>query len=146
MSENHVSLIDRTAQETHVLLRDIREAIGGGTGASEMYHALKGVLHTLRDRLTIEEAVHLSQQMPTMVRGIYFEGYRPTGKPDVFRHREEFIRRVDAELSKTGGNLSGEIATTAVLTALYQHMDRHELDHVRDMLNEEIRELFPKAA
>lgn len=37
------------------------------------YHALRGVLFALRDRLTVEEAVDLASQMPALVRGVYFE-------------------------------------------------------------------------
>lgn len=40
------------------------------------YHALRGVLFTLRDRLTVEEAAHFASQLPLLIRGIFYEGYR----------------------------------------------------------------------
>ena len=43
----------------------------------EAYAVLRAVLQTIRDRLTVNEAAHLSAQLPTIARGIFFEGWRP---------------------------------------------------------------------
>jgi uncharacterized protein (DUF2267 family) len=38
------------------------------------YHALRAVLHALRDRLTLEETAQFGAQLLTFVRGVYYEG------------------------------------------------------------------------
>lgn len=58
------------------------------------YHALRGVLFTLRDRPTPDEAAHLAAQLPLLVRGIYYEGYQPSNKPERYRDKDEWLRRV----------------------------------------------------
>jgi len=42
--------------------------------------ALRAGLHALRDRLTVEEAAHLAAQLPIAVRGLFFEGWHPSGR------------------------------------------------------------------
>jgi hypothetical protein len=38
---------------------------------------LGGMLHVLRDRLTIQEAVQPGAQLPMLIRGLYWEGWDP---------------------------------------------------------------------
>ena len=54
------------------------------------YLALRTVLHTLRDRLSVEEAVQLGAQLPMLIRGFYYEGWTLKQKPTKERHKTEF--------------------------------------------------------
>jgi len=53
--------------------------------------ALRAILHTLRDRITVEEVAQLGAQLPMLVRGFYYEGWDPTGKPVRVRGKETFL-------------------------------------------------------
>jgi uncharacterized protein (DUF2267 family) len=64
---------------------------GGLESEREAYAVLRAVLHQLRDRLTLEEAVDLGAQLPLIVRGIYFEGWRPSRVPAKVRTCREFL-------------------------------------------------------
>ena len=55
------------------------------------YGALHATLNTLRDRSTIEEAVQLGAQPSMLVRGFYYEGWDPSGKPLKMRKKEELL-------------------------------------------------------
>jgi uncharacterized protein (DUF2267 family) len=87
---------------------------------NQSYAALRAVLHTLRDRLTVEEAAQLSAQLPMLIRGIYFEGWDPTDVP-VKVHREEFLERVERQFpyEVEGGT---ELLVQRVLRALQIHV------------------------
>ncbi|MFN8613651.1 MAG: DUF2267 domain-containing protein [Vulcanimicrobiota bacterium] len=44
---------------------------------AQAYVILRVVLHTIRDRLRVDEVAHLSAQLPMLVRGFFFEGWKP---------------------------------------------------------------------
>ena len=96
MSATGLEVFDQTLQKTNIWLKEIMEHLG--PDRQRAYHALRAVLHTLRDRLTVEEAAHLSAQLPLLIRGIYFEGWHPAHKPTKERTREEFLEQVEARL------------------------------------------------
>ena len=62
--------------------------------------ALRAVLHQLRDNLPVIEAVHLGAQLPLVIRGIYFENWRPSQVPLKQRHKEMFIDSVRNNLEQ----------------------------------------------
>jgi uncharacterized protein (DUF2267 family) len=65
---------------------------------AEALSVLRGVLHQLRDRLTPEEAIELGAQLPVIVRGIYYEGWRPSRTPEKVRSRQKFLDEVTMKL------------------------------------------------
>ena len=52
------------------------------------YLGLRTALLALRDRLTVEEMAPLAAQLLMLMRGMYYEGWDPTGKPQKARHNE----------------------------------------------------------
>lgn len=132
----------RTVHQTSAWLKRIGEELGHGD-KQRAYHALRGVLFALRDRLSVEEAFDLSAQLPTLARGVFFEGYRPAGKPETYRSRDEFLRRVNEELEAVGG-ANPETVTRAVLTVLNEKVTEGEIEDVRHMLPSSIRDLWPE--
>jgi uncharacterized protein (DUF2267 family) len=98
------------------------------------------VLHALRDRLTVGEAVDLGAQLPMLVRGFYYEGWRPAGKPRKYRDKEHFLEQVRKEAPVLGDD--AERAATAVFALLASEIAGGEPDQVRRLLPPEIRELW----
>lgn len=132
----------RTVHQTSTWLKRIGEELSHGD-KQRAYHALRGVLSALRDRLSGEEAFDLSAQLPTLVRGEFFEGYHPAGKLETYRSRDEFLRRVNEELEAVGG-ANPEMVTRAVLTVLNGKVTEGEVEDVRHMLPSSIRDLWPE--
>jgi len=140
MSETGLPNFDRTLQLTNTWLNEIGQAIG--PDSQRQYHALRSVLFALRDRLTVEEAFHLSAQLPMLVRGVYWEGYRPVHKPEPFRSRQEFLDKVSETLDPANP-VDPEDAARAVLAVLARNVPDGEVRHVKQMVPAEIRDLFP---
>lgn len=142
MAEGDLPIINKSAQETNEWLREISEQMEH-PDRQVAYHALRGVLFALRDRLSVEEAVQLSAQLPTFVRGVYFEGYRPANKPLTYRDRDEFLERVGAEL-EASGPANPEDAARGVFAVLQERVSAGEVEDVRQMLPKHIRTLWPE--
>lgn len=102
---------------------------------------LRAVLHVLRDRLTVDEAVDLGAQLPMIVRGLYYEGWRPSGPPLKYRHKEDFLQRV-AEHFPGLEEIDCEPAARAVFKTLARHVTAGEIQHVVNQLPADVRALW----
>lgn len=61
-------------------------------------HALRAGLHAVRDRLPAAEVVDLGAQLPTVIRGFFYEGWSLANDPSRIRDRAAMIARVQREL------------------------------------------------
>lgn len=133
---------DTTVDKTNHLLREIERAYGWPKERrNQSYAALRSVLHTVRDRLTVDEAAHVAAQLPMLVRGIYYEGWDPSRVPDK-TSREEFLRRVREGFpyDVKGGV---EPLTRTVMGLLREYITEGEWQDIRESIPRELRSLFP---
>jgi uncharacterized protein (DUF2267 family) len=99
-------------------------------------------LHALRDRLTIEGAVHLGAQLPILVRGIYYDGWKLAGKPVKERHKSEFLDHI-AAVFRDDDRVDPEKVMRAVFKVLARHISKGEIENVKQSLPKSLRELWP---
>ena len=140
MSEHGLTIIDRNVQVTNEWLNEIAAQTGGSK--QQAYHVLRGGLHVLRDRMTTEQSAHLSAQLPHLIRGIFFEGWKPAATPTKERSREDFLERLSTELPD---GVAPEAAATALFVTLKLHCDRGELAHVEQGLPGPLAEMMAAA-
>ena len=135
-----LEVFDETVHKTNTWLKEIAKTLELDRHGT--YQVLRAVLHSLRDRLTIEETAHLGDQLPMLVRGIYYEAWRPAGKPQKIRSREEFLERINERLAlKEPIDVAN--AARAVLRTLEKHVSAGEIRDVMAVLPEDIRALWP---
>jgi uncharacterized protein (DUF2267 family) len=106
------------------------------------YLALRATLHALRDRITLEEVAQLGAQLPMLIRGVYYEGWDPTGKPLKIRQREQFLERITSGLALKDRKEPEDMAR-AVFTLLVQRISDGEIEDVKHVLPRDIRDLWP---
>jgi uncharacterized protein (DUF2267 family) len=140
MSATGLSVFDSTIEKTNIWLNEIMDGLGWRE-RHRAYHALSAVLHALRDRLTIPEAADLGAQLPLLVRGIYYEGWHPSGKPVKERKKEEFVAHI-AQAFRDDPLIDPEEVTRAVFRVLARHVTAGEIEEVKQMLPAELRELW----
>ena len=140
MSQTGVAAFDSTIQTTNVWLHDIMERLGWQDRHCA-YHALRAVLHALRDRLPVDQAAALGAQLPMLVRGFYYEGWHPAGTPTKDRRREDFLAHIAAAFRDDPG-IDPENVARAVFQAIAKHVTPGEIKHVKIALPSEIRSLW----
>jgi uncharacterized protein (DUF2267 family) len=140
MTSTGLAVFDDTIQKTNIWLKEIMEEIG--PDRQRAYDVLRAVLHTLRDRLTIDEAAHLAAQLPMLIRGIFFEGWRPADTPaKELRSREEFVAKVNERLQMTRPTDPAD-AVRAVFHVLERRVTEGEMADVRQMLPQDLEPLW----
>ncbi|HKI35935.1 MAG TPA: DUF2267 domain-containing protein [Gemmataceae bacterium] len=139
MSQTGIAAFDSTLQTTNVWLNEILDRMGW-IDRHRAYHALRVVLHALRDRLTVEGATALAAQLPLLVRGIYYDGWHPADKPVKERKKEEFLAHVAQAFRDDP--VDPEEVTRAVFGVLTRHVSGGEVAHLERLLPHEIRSLL----
>ncbi len=141
MSAVGLESIDHTVQLTHIWINDL-DARLGWDNKHRSYRLLRTVLQAVRDWLPINEAVGLGAQLPTLLRGVYYEHWRPIATPVKHRSKTDFIARV-AEAFASDPLPSTSEAVTTVFELLSRKVAAGEIDHVRHELPADIRALWP---
>jgi uncharacterized protein (DUF2267 family) len=140
MSTTGLSVFDTTVQETNLWLKAIMEALH--TDDRHLaYLALRATLHALRDRIGPENAVHLAAQLPMLVRGLYYEGWRLAASQTKERTRADFLEHVRNELPR-GAAIDANVAARAVFSVMWAKLDLGEVGKVIDRLPPELKELW----
>ena len=140
MSSMGLKVFDETLHKTNMWLKEIAQELSMDRHGA--YQVLCAVLHNLRDRLTINEAADLGDQLPMLIRGIYYEAWHPAGKPDKIRSRDEFLTGITTRIS-IKQSIDAENAARAVFRTLENHVSPGEIRDVIQILPVEIRALWP---
>ncbi len=140
MSTTGLDVFDTTIQETNELLKEIEVALGWEGKRHESYHALRAVLQTLRDRLTIDEAAHVAAQLPLLVKGIFFEGWNPSHTPQKL-DKEQFLVKIAARGSIEDIN-DLEHIVHVIFQAIKSYVSEGEIEDVKGILPKDIASLM----
>ncbi|MEH2513186.1 uncharacterized protein (DUF2267 family) [Nitrobacteraceae bacterium AZCC 1564] len=140
MSATGLEVFDRTVQTTNVWIDEIMERLPRDKQLA--WHVLGAVLRTIRDRVPINLAAHLGAQLPLLVRGTYYDQWRPSETPQNWRTADEFLAHIDAQLTTTKPVNTAE-AARAVFRVLNHHVDPNQIENIRHGLPESIRALWP---
>ncbi len=148
MSATGLEVFDTTLHKTHAWLKEVMKELGT-EDRHKAYLALRSVLHALRDRLTVEEVAQLGAQLPMLIRGFYYEGWDPTGKPVKERHKEDFLAHIYRAFKTTRAgepDIDPEAVARAVFRVLARKISEGEIEDIARILPREIRELWPEEA
>jgi uncharacterized protein (DUF2267 family) len=86
--------IEHTVHLTHAWINDLDRMLGWDNKVRS-YRLLRSVLQALRDWLPVNEAANFAAQLPNLLRGVYYEHWRPASTPVKHRSKTDFIARID---------------------------------------------------
>lgn len=134
--------LDHTVQLTHIWINDLDQRLGWNNKARS-YRLLKATLHAVRDWLPVNEAADLGAQLPGLLRGAYYEQWRPAATPAKQRSMSDFIARVNREFTKDPVPNMPQ-AVMEVCRLLNGKVSAGEIGDVRHAMPEEIRNFWPE--
>lgn len=137
MTITSVDAIERSVQKANVWLADV-DAELGRDNRDEAWRVLRAYLHSLRDHLTIEEGAHFAAQLPHLLRGVFYEGFRPSAVRQRPRDREAFLRGF-ADAASLSGPTDASMAAEALTRVLRRHVSEGEVDEVLGQMPEPVR-------
>lgn len=105
------------------------------------YLVLRTVLHALRDRLSVEHVAALAAQLPMLVRGFYYEGWHPAGKPLKERKKEQFLGHI-ATVFEGDPTADAEEMTAAVFRVLERHVTPGLIEQITATLPRCLRSMW----
>jgi uncharacterized protein (DUF2267 family) len=140
MSGTGLAVFDRTLQETNLWLKELMARLDTDD-REQAYVILRATLHALRDRIGPENAVHLGAQLPILLRGVYYEGWRMAGTQTRERHKAEFLAHARREMPGVCAS-DTELAVRAVFEVLWDRVDRGEVAKLVEIFPKELRELW----
>jgi uncharacterized protein (DUF2267 family) len=142
MPATGLEVFDTTVQKTNSWLKELMQ-IMEWQDRHRAYLALRATLHTLRDRLIVDEVAQLGAQFPMLVRGMYFEGWDPSDQPLKARHKIDFLLELAAHFPKDPV-VDAEGMARGVFRLLESRISEGEINDIRQILPAELRELWPE--
>jgi len=143
MTMTGLRVFDETLHTTQTWLHELESRLALDDRQAA-YRVLRAGLHTLRDALEVIESAHLSAQLPMLIRGIYFEGWRPSATPHRFRDREEFLAAMKKALGPRS-DIPPEAAMGQLVEVMRMHVSEGEMEDVRRCVPEAYRDLLKPA-
>ena len=141
MSTTGLEGIDHAVQLTHIWINEVDRRVAWGN-KPRAYRLLKTVLHAVRDHLQVNEAVNLGAQLPTLLRGVYYDQWRPAMTPVKERDAASFLARIDHAFP--GDPIDDTAAAVAaVLGLMSEKISAGEIADVRQSLPSALRALWP---
>jgi uncharacterized protein (DUF2267 family) len=141
MATTGLEVFDKTLHTTNLWLDEISAEIGPDRHLA--WHVLGAVLRSIRDEMQVEQSAHFAAQLPLLVRGAYFDQYRPAVQPASERSQEDFVARIHRDLDGSRP-VKVEQAATAVMRTLNRHVTEGQIRKVRDALSKSVRAMWPE--
>ena len=142
MTTATISAIEQSIEKTNDWLDELVNE-GDFASRDQAYSAFRAVIHAVRDRLVVDEAADFASQLPMVVRGFYYEGWKPAAAPNKERTVEDFVSHVKSSLGNNT-TIDPKTATAVVLRSFDKYLTEGQRSHVRRMIPDEIlTELWP---
>jgi uncharacterized protein (DUF2267 family) len=141
VSTTESALFEGSVQKAREWVHDLARELGRPEDPQYAFRVLRSFLHVLRDRLPVEEAAAFAAQLPELLRGVYYEGWRPADTPQSYHDLNTFLDRIAAE-SRLAGETEAAYAGEAAIRVVAAHVGVHEVGKVRLVLPRDIADFL----
>lgn len=146
MAMKGLEVFDKTAQSTEQWVNDVARALGTDD-KHKAFQGLRATLHILRDRLNLGEAANLGAELPILLAGFYYEGWKPENNPTKEHSKADFFVRLEEHLKHyfKDDSFEPELLARAVFKVIADRVPAGEVENVTHNLPSDLKDLFPEA-
>lgn len=137
-----ISNLNKTIQKTDEWLTQLANNDLLNGNKEQAYTILRSVLHTIRDRLSPEQAVHFSAEFPLLIKGIYFDGWNPAATPTKERTEEDFLDHIAYELQNASATIDPKVALQVTFQLLKDKISSGIIEKVKNQLPKKVSSLI----
>lgn len=139
--------INKYVEEANLFFKNVAIELGNPEGIDHATRVTTAVLHTIRERISPEESMHLLSQLPMILKGIYVDNWKITREPSNSDTLDEFLDEVRAHSLRSAGRDFGNDqqardAVIAVLRVMDQYVSEGEKQDVKANLPKSLAALF----
>jgi uncharacterized protein (DUF2267 family) len=140
--------INKYADDAQVFLRQVAQELGNRDDIDHAARVTVAVLHTLREKISVEESIHLISQLPLILKGVYVDGWdiahefvSESNTLEAFYDeiREHALRTAERDF---GNNQQTKKNVTAVLKVMRNYVSEGEMNHIKQQMPKSIAVLF----
>lgn len=127
-----------------MLIAQLAREIGESDDPKKVERILKVVLHTLRDRITVQESFQLMAQFPLFLKGLYASEWKFRAEPLRIRHVEEFIGQMSIRDRSAEKDFVNTERATFLIKKVFQVVGQYVSDgEWQDVLDNLPKQLHP---
>lgn len=148
---NSNTSFDKFAKDANQYINELAREVGHAEEKSRTLILWRAVMHTIRDRIHIGECIQFMDPLPMIFKGVYIEGFNYSEKPALdFDTKEEMIQQVEKHQEIYGEEKfpwakSTEELISIVLNSLKRFMNENQLNHIKNQMPKEVKEMLHKA-
>ena len=131
--------LENSLQKTNAWINEVAEL--ADCDAHQAYHGLRATLHALRDALDIPQIADLASQLPLVIRGIYYENWRPNQSAAKPVSRADFIKQMYIAF-ENDFDIDPERMLRSVFAVIRRHITQGEVSDVLSRLPDDLKELW----
>jgi len=134
-------------QEGNAFIKKVATELGTPDDEEHAFRVTQSVFHVLRDRITIEESMHLISQLPMVIKALYINNWKISKDRQKIDTVEEFCDAVRDQCKRLAGRDFGDDSDTrqaaqAVFKAIRQCTGDGEIRHIQSQLPQALSELW----
>jgi uncharacterized protein (DUF2267 family) len=141
MSKVGLESLDHSVQLAHEWINALDDTLAWDD-KHRSWRLLRAVLQTLRDCLPVVEGAHFASQLPLILRGVYYEHWRPAAQSAHAWDRDRFFAQVQEQFARDPIEDIGD-AVESVFDQLQCRIGGGEIAHVIGCLPNALRTLWP---
>ena len=135
------------AEEANIFVKQVAQELGNPADINHAGRVTVAVLHTLREKITVPESIHLISQLPMILKGVYVDGWDISREMSQSDTLDEFLDELRQYSQRTAGRDFGDNQQAAdhvkaVLRVMRNYVSEGEMRHIKEQMPGPLKVLF----